>query len=375
MRKQLLKTIIALGCTLLLLAACQQSQQETSLDDPAHTEAPIISPYEDTATPGPADDNHEDDDSGIHGLISVVEYGNSRAYIFGSIHVGHQSWYPLSPIVEDAIDRADIFAFEIDMAEDGGPCICDDGCNCGCDPEASDCLCQVMAYLFFEEGVNLETFLPADVHEALMENIGTFRGINPAMLSDIRPVALHEILLYEFVAPALGLSHEYSIDMYVFNRAEERGQPSLGLTDFNDHISFVADMPVEYQIATAKYSINDFDTMLEEMEELAQIYETQDIYTLRQQVRGSMQEAYEYYERGEISAIGLGLARYWDETIGNYRSAFFARQIAGLLTEAEEPTIFFVTVGIAHLSRELNVFHVLEEMGFDVTPLYPGGLR
>ena len=144
----------------------------------------------------------------------------------------------------------------------------------------------------------------------------------------------------------------------------------MGLTDFNDHLAFVADMPKEYQIATAMYSIQDFDTMREGMEELAHIYSTQDIEALRDMVQGTMAEAYAYYEAGEMSAIGLSLARYWDETMGNYRSAFFAKQIAALLTETEEPTTFFVTVGIAHLSRELNVFYVLGDMGFEVVGLY-----
>jgi len=307
---------------------------------------------------------------GIHGLLSVVEYGQNRAYIMGSIHIGREDWYPLASIAEEAMERADIFAFEIDLGASGGPCICEDCAHeCAAHPDVDECICMLMEMMFLPEGTFLDDFLPPDVFESFMEALETFPGILVDAVMHMRPTTVSEIIMYQLVAPMLELSSEHSIDMYVYNRANELGRPSIGLTDFNDHIRFVSGMPDEYQIATARY-FSDYDTMLSEIEELAYIYETQDIQTLASLVQTDLSEAYAAYHAGELSAGGLALSRYWHYTVGNYRSDFFARQIADLLTQTEEPTTFFITVGIAHLSREINVFHVLEGMGFEVIGLY-----
>ena len=353
-----MKTILMCILLLALLGACGRQSQEEEY-------TPTPPPYEDEYTeyeePEPPTPEPVD---GIHGLLSVVEFGQNRAYILGSIHVGREDWYPLSSIVEEAIEMADVFAFEIDLGATGGPCLCDAECNdCDCDPDGSDCICLLMELMFLPEGETLASFLPEEDFSMFMEAMQTF-PVSMDALAPLRPTTIMELIMYQIVAPGIGLSSEHSIDMYVFNRAEALGRPVIGLTDFNDHIAFVSGMPDEYQFATARY-FSDFETMTEEIRELAYIYETQDIETLIQMIRTDMSEAYEAYHAGEISTGGLGLARYWHYTVGNYRSTFFANQIARLLIETEEPTTFFVTIGIAHLTREVNVFYTLEELGFE----------
>jgi len=359
-------------CIILLvfLAACSRTEpQYDEIENYAHEEYEHQEEGINDDIPETTDVTEREPAEGIHGLLSVVTYGDNRAYILGSIHIGREEWFPLTPAAEAAMERADIFAFEIDMAAEGGRCLCDpEDCDCGCDPYYDECACFVMEMMFFPEGETLATFLPQDVFKILMTNLRTF-PVNVDAMMNFRPTTLSEVMLYFVIAPSLGLSADYSIDTYVFNRAEELERTTIGLTDFNDHAAFVSGMPEEYQIATARY-FTDFDTMLQETEELVLVYENQDIETLRNMVRLGLGEAYELYAAGEITAGGLGLSRYWHYTVGNYRSNFFARQIADLLTQTQEPTTFFVTVGIAHLTREENVFDALREMGFTVEGLY-----
>ncbi|MCL2361969.1 MAG: TraB/GumN family protein [Defluviitaleaceae bacterium] len=346
---------------LALLTACGQGIQTNEVEASPEPEIQEIIEEENDAL-------YEIEVDGIHGLLSVVQYGDNRAYILGSMHVGREDWYPLTSAAEAAMNRADVFAFEIDMSSDGGPCLCDEYCDCDCDPDANDCMCLLMEMMFFPEGEDLLTFLPAEDYKRFMANLRTF-PVNLDVISTFRPTTIVEMVLYLIVAPELGFSSDLSVDNYVFNRAEELDRPIIGLTDTIDHINFISGMPDEYQFATARYFSN-LETMLEETNELALVYETQDIETLRLMVRSGLAIAYAEYEAGELSAGGLGLARYWHYTVGNYRSNFFARQIADLLTQTEEPTTFFVTVGIAHLAREENVFDALRDMGFTVERLH-----
>jgi len=365
--KQLIGLLILITL-LALFAACGRGGEEDENGYEYDYPPDGYEIYEDNdyyPTPSPEPIVHD----GIHGMISIVEYGGNRVYILGSIHIGSPEWYPLSTVVEEAMGRADAFAFEIDLSAEGGPCLCEaDSCDCGCEPDVSECICLLLEMMFLPDGITLEYFLPEDVYSIFMENLNTFPIFIDAV-RPLRPTTISELILYEVVAPSLGMSSEHSIDMYVFNRAQSLERPVIGLTDFNDHIAFVTGMPDEYQIATARY-FTDFETTLEELQELAHIYATQNIVALAHMATTDLQEAHEAYEAGELSAGGLALARHWHYNVGNYRSDFFARQIADLLTQTQEPTTFFVTVGIAHLTREVNVFYVLEQLGFDVQRMW-----
>jgi len=64
------------------------------------------------------------------------------------------------------------------------------------------------------------------------------------------------------------------------------------------------------------------------------------------------------------------------DVIGNWRSTNFAEEITRLLQETEEPTTFFIAIGLSHVIRSrigtgfTDVVEQLELVGFTVTPLY-----
>ena len=64
------------------------------------------------------------------------------------------------------------------------------------------------------------------------------------------------------------------------------------------------------------------------------------------------------------------------EVIGNWRSTYFANEIARLLRETGEPTTFFVAVGLSHINRSgagegfTDIVEQLELAGFTAVPLW-----
>lgn len=51
-------------------------------------------------------------------------------------------------------------------------------------------------------------------------------------------------------------------------------------------------------------------------------------------------------------ALENEFTRYMVEVLMNFRSTYYAERIAGLLQDTDEPTTFFVAVGISHVIRE-----------------------
>ena len=87
-----------------------------------------------------------------------------------------------------------------------------------------------------------------------------------------------------------------------------------------------------------------------------------------------MWRTHERYMAGYISSRAFIIYQYDREIVFNYRSTLFAEEIIRLLQETEEPTTFFITVGIGHMIGDDygNVFNVLENHGFDIVRLYRG---
>ena len=101
------------------------------------------------------------------------------------------------------------------------------------------------------------------------------------------------------------------------------------------------------------------------MDDLADAYEINDIALLIQLVTEPL-----------LQDIDSAFIAYQIERLYNWRSTYYANEIARLLQETEEPTTFFVAVGISHIVRSIgseeftDIVQQLELMGFEVEALW-----
>jgi len=126
----------------------------------------VDEPIAELPEPANGHENNEDNDEehqpnepaeaewgSIHGAIHRVEYGNNVAYLFGTIHGGDPSWFPLAYVVEDALRRADVVAVEV--------------AEIGLGHEAVNE--AIMEVLFLPDGLTWNEFLPEDYYMHLVE--------------------------------------------------------------------------------------------------------------------------------------------------------------------------------------------------------------
>ncbi|MCL1878632.1 MAG: TraB/GumN family protein [Defluviitaleaceae bacterium] len=288
----------------------------------------------------------------IHGMLTRVTYGDNVAYVFGSMHASRPHWFPLADIAEDAMRRADVFVFEVDMVE-----------LADLSDEQRDAI-EEMQHL--PDGKTLEDILPSDVLENFIEVFETYEiiGLTFDNISNLTPVAIMTSL-ESIMVMLLGVDLGVTIDSYIANFAEENDLPIIGLNDILNEMEIVFDIPLEIQ-ALALVDFPDFFTMLDSFGEagIVEIYVEQDIERLRELFR-AMRDVQQGNEYAELMAHNMFYVR----------SNLFADEIARLLVETDEPTTFFVTVGMGHIigcdgSGGGMVLQRLRDMDFDVTSLW-----
>ena len=176
----------------------------------------------------------------------------------------------------------------------------------------------------------------------------------------LKPLAL-SVWLSEFAFDVIGLHAAYSVDYYVLDFALEHDLPVLGLNPLEHEIALAFHLPDEIQIYVAK-DIADLETTISYATLLTEAYETQDI----------AQITYFLREAAAVDSDSNLFVRYMTDVLIIQRSIEFAQEIIRLLEETEEPTVFFITMGIGHMVGEDygNVFHYLTSAGFEVEALF-----
>jgi uncharacterized protein YbaP (TraB family) len=285
------------------------------------------------------------ENSRINGMLTRVNYGENVAYLFGSMHASFPHWFPLAQIAEDAMRRADVFAFEADIFEE----ICD------------ETLAQMAELVFLPNGQTLEDILPPDVFENFVKNLETYAhlGLTYEILENLVPIEI--IIAIEHVMYMLtGLDMELSVDSYIGEFARANNLPVIGLNSVMGELSIIYSMPPEIQ-AYALVGFPDFETLLSGTRDtgLTEAYELHDIALLNEMFRTP------------DDVILCPFTELFNYNLMYVRDRIFADEIARLLRETEEPTTFFVTVGLAHLLESTGfVIPNLLEMGFEITSLW-----
>jgi len=320
MKKNLL-SVLALATLLGLLVACSNGA------------VPVDAQNEDVST------TQREETQGIHGFLTRVEYGDNTVYLFGDFWATRSEFPPFASIVEEAMQRTDVF-FTRD-----NPTAMDD-------PEYLEFL---MSRFYFPPGITLESYLPSDIYENFSKildeyNFGTY--VNTAF-----PLAiLQSFIPFELVGR---LSAEpFSMDEYIQEYAILAGRPLYFFFDSfwfidvllpqTEAIQFAAAtsiLPIEDALARAKSTLNAYK----------QQNETLLIELLLNSADGGGNEFAQFL-------VGLDLLVAEEFKFG----------IAELLRETEEPTTFFIPVWVENMigDGDTNVTKLLEREGFVVTRMF-----
>jgi len=295
--------------------------------------------------------------SNIHGAIHRVEYGGNVAYLFGTIHGGHAHWFPLADVVEDALRRADVVAVEVAEIATGSDTFDD----------------SIMEAMFLPDGLTWVDILPEDEYRHLVETLRGW-GLVYEHTNTMNPAFLISILELQFLLSIseFNIDWDVTVDVYITAVATELGLPVIGLESIEQQIDIVYNPPFEVMLARIM-------SFLSPNELLEMLYESDEL---------TLDEMAFYYENNNFEPINRSFAQtlgadveclyaiYMREIASNWRSTYYANEIMRLLQETEEPTTFFVAVGLSHINRSeageefTDIVQQMRLAGFNVMPIW-----
>ena len=299
---------------------------------------------------------------GITGALHRVTHEDNTAYIFGSAHAGLGHWFPLADVVEEAMAVADVFAFETNLFDPS-------------DAELQDALEAMTRLTPLPAGQTLVDILPESLYQQFVEAVESFGLIEYEVFSNMNPAATIQEIVSNYVIPLAGLDWGYSVDAYVATVAMILDRAIIGLVPISLELEALLDLPAEVLLEQVEsfgsrdQVMADFNQELEVLNVIVTAYENNDIEALREVIA----YAFSLYTAQTPAQI------HNRDVVNFARSIRFGQAVEQLLHETQQPTTFFVTVGISHVIRGgrglqddgiTNVIRFLEHAGFEVEVLH-----
>jgi len=268
-------------------------------------------------------------------LLYEVRSATTTLYLFGTIHVGTRTMYPLSPQVEAAYAGSEALALEADPT----------------DPTANGIALAGSVYRLPD---NLERHVSAALYGELTAKLPQLglpleyaRVLKPHLLAMTITMMQVQALGYE---PALGL------DQHFAQRARRDGKPIVELESMAQQMDMFESLPEPVQEDMLRAALQGLgsDELREELAALVAAWKSGDADGIERSVAR------------EMESMDPDTARELQARVYVERNEAMAQKIARIL---EGRSVHFVAVGAGHLTGESSLPDLLERMGFRVRRL------
>lgn len=246
-----------------------------------------------------------------------IEHQGKVSYLFGSIHFGQSSWYPLSTPIERAYAAADALVVELDMTIHQR---------------------DVRAAMMLPKGETLKQHLSQKAYSTLISYLNQQHIPEPAVAS-IKPWAVANMIA---VLPylKLGLDPNLGIDSQFLTRAKQDSKPVI-------------------ELETVQFQIELLTTLFDNENALL------DAIAMPDNIVVSLLSL---WQQGELAAIERLVKNQLDRR--KYQRLLVNRNrnwVNQLLTRLNDSDSLFIVVGVAHLIGADGVPALLTERGLKVT--------
>jgi hypothetical protein len=345
--KKLFSIILALMMLLAVMTSCTS-------DEPAEPAIPAnISQEELPETHDPETDDPTDTVGAPPELVEIVIEPSDATplmwlvtcpegqtmYLFGSMHAGEPTLYPLSNTIMDAFYAADYLAVEVDMLAFYG-----------------DFAAQMafLAMLEYEDGMTIIDEIGQELYDkavqALMDlNLGfTIEDIEE--MNSYKPWVWSNDIFTMLAVEFSGLSAFYGLDLFFLNEAYENGIEVLEVENLFDQLNILLGFSTELQKLMLEEAL-DIELAVEELLWLYDVFKygnLEEITLIRESILDEMPEGLgEEFYQGLLALRDIGMA----DAVEQYF--------------AEGKNVFYV-VGLLHFVGESGIVDLLTQRGYAV---------
>lgn len=273
-------------------------------------------------------------------LYKVSDEDGDVIWLFGSIHVGIEDYYPLPDYVMDAFHGSDALAVEFDIVA-----------------FEKDLGAQVNALqsLIYTDGTTIKQHIPEELYDRAVEIAEEYDMYNKAFdyYIPMMWVSLMDNILVELTAADVTLG----VDRHMIDLAKESGKTVLDVESAEFQYGMMAGFSEELQAFLLEQSVNSFDAAeeyiaeIEEMVVLWALGNEEEFAALisKQPEFSTLVEAmlYEEYNSAMVYERNLSMTEYAVEALEN----------------GEE---IFICVGAAHIVGQGAMAENLRELGYTV---------
>lgn len=267
-------------------------------------------------------------------LLWLATSATNVVYLYGTIHVGNSTFYPLHPSVEEAFERSPIVALEADPTNQAD-----------------------LAAALSRAGYRAPDRIEAHISAALAADLrGTLPGLGfPLEAARMMKPYLLSMALSMRELSKMGYDAQYGLDFHFAQRAQRDGKKLLELESMRGQLELFDSLPADMQEAMLRATLNAIrtGTLRRDLADLIAAWQAGDT--------GQLLEIMDRDTRDLPPAARDTFKR----TFFDARNQAMAARIAEFLQSGRQP--HFVAIGAGHLPGETGIVSLLRGMGFAVS--------
>ncbi len=266
-------------------------------------------------------------------LLWEVKSKVNVVYLFGTIHVGKRSFYPLQPQVQDALNASRRLVVEADISNNEG-------------------MGKIVSVINYKAPDNLEKHIPAALFSRLKIQLTRLQ----IPLEAVRPMKPYLIGGFLTIAEfsKLGYDMNLGVDGYLIAKSKDDGRPILELESQAAQLKMMDGMSPQLQEAFLENAISTLESGIapDQVTGMVNAWQTGDV-TLMQQVARSVNR-------------GMRMTDELDAVLLYSRHDAMLKKIISYL---DDIVPHFVAVGSLHLVGPKGLVEMLKSRGYEVKQL------
>ena len=301
-------------------------------------EAEIITPFD---TSSPSSSNEPESSAKSSPLLyKVTDKSGNVLWLFGSIHVGRDEFYPLPDYVTDAFNSADKLAVEFDIVSY---------------EKDMSAQMQTLRTFLYTDGTTIKDHVSEDAYNKAVK-ILTDANSYVSMFDQFN-ASLWTSFLDSILIEKIGADTELGIDRHLINKAFDDKKEIVDVESAESQYEMLAGFSEELQVFLFNETLSSFDD-----EDLAkkEVTEMMDLWAA-----GDEKGFAEYLsaEENNIPKEQTALYEEYNKAMMTDRNASMTDFAENALKSGEE---IFMCVGAAHIVGEGAIAQNLKQLGYTV---------
>ena len=263
------------------------------------------------------------DPKGEH-VLWKVDNGDNFVYLLGSIHVGKKEIYPLADTIEQAYNKSENLAVEVNL------------------DDSSVDIQKILEYGIYQSDTTLQQVVSPETYKIIEEKLKGFAS--PLIYRKYRPW-FAQITIMQLEMLKAGYDGKHGMDKYYLGKAKADGKDIVSLEEIDTQLQLfkMFDQAPDDYLQVSLNDLNDFES---EIDVMYKAWHDGDLDALQGIVDKS-------------SGISPELDNIMNEVLYK-RNISMTEKIEELINSGESS---FIVVGSAHLIGEGSIIDLLKKSG------------